>query len=713
MLPDTIDRAINDPNEEYHLSFELKRIFTNLEDGNTLNDVVFEALDESGYSEFEDCLEALSEWYQDGGFDAARGALDALEDLVDYLDTVELNQTIVVCRHRQIKIRTNLSGHDGSDELEAALDTLEEEQEEISINLVQPIMELLVENMDSLEDDLVQGYIELLENTADVSRTEGQFQLERRIINLQIQVKQSAGMDITPERDRLIESFDAHADFLDGRSQLTRASVLKTGLSRCVAFLSEDKQSEWLLESRRARKAGAETEMKRVELEEDLRDAILTEMEQNVDTIVDWFKSVRSSSSSLYALYCLLCSNGYLPDYQRAVQADRSAVVTRLFETQVTSPEGHAIARNPGIQPGEEGESLQDRIPNNYAKNVVRSTQVLSSVIYQLIDENAITADEFYILINHARISHDRKQYLTQAISNLFKGNHREAFGLAMPQLEGALVDNLEQIGRPISRLTDDGTEQRALGGLLIQVEDDLGERLCKYFEIKYTDPRGMNQRNRWAHGQSKYLEVGYLHTVTLLFDILLLLVRLDSTRYVTEYKLPMKTIETESDRRQGYDLSRYVEDGERILGYAIGEEGTIVVPVKKESEGQISLVAIRGGVRSSFDYREEEMSREEICEELEMTRRAGHADLPPANRMEWLDTEEAVAIKVQEILSEVGHLEISRERLLTETEQFGLSASRVEAALEELESEGVIELDETEIQMNHLEDEEEASTED
>lgn len=654
----------------------------------------------------------MNKWYQEGDFELAMDALDTLDDLIDYLETENLNQTIVVCRHRQIKIRTNLSGHDGSDELESVLNTMQLERDEISTNLVQPIVELLIENNDAVEDDLVQGYIEFLDNIAEKHRSEANFQQERRIIDLTIQLKQSAGNDYTTDQEQLVESFDTQAEFLDGRSLLGKASVLETALNRCVDFLSENQQTEWLLESRRARKEGAEKEMKRVELEEELQEEGISRMEQNVDIIVDWYKSMRSQGTSIYALFCLLCSNGYLPDYEQAVQADRSSVVGRIFETQVTSPEGHAIARNPGIQPGQEATANKERIPSDYAQKVHRSTQELSSALYRLIDENILTADDFYILINHARISNDRQQFLMEAISRLFEEDYRESFALAIPQLEGALVDNLEQVGRPISRLSDDGTEQRSLGGLLIRVEDELGQRLCKYLELKYTDPRGFNQRNRWSHGQSQYLEVGYTHALTLLFDILLLLVRLDSTKFVGEYGLPWKTLETERDRRQGYDLSRYLEDGEEILGYSIGEDGTIVIPARNESERQISLVAVRGGVRSSFDYNEEEMSREEICEHLEMTRRAGHADLPPANRMEWLDTGDAVVEQVKDILSYFDQEEVPTERVVAEANQFGLSESRIRNALDELHAQDIIEFDDDVIQIQQLLSEEKTTDE-
>lgn len=701
MLLDAIERAANDPSEEYHLAFELKRLFEDLEHRNGLDDAVLDALDSSGYSEFQDCLADLNAWYQGEEFDLAMDALDALDVLINYLEGEGLAQTVVVCRHRQIKIRTNLSGHDGSEELGSVLDTISPQRFEISANLVQPVVELLIENVNAVEEDLIQDYIDLLESIAENHRSEADFQQERRMVNLSIQLKQSAGKDCTPEQERLIDSFDAQAEFLDGRSTLSKASVLETALSRCVGFLSDEKQSEWLLESRRARKEGAENEMKRFELDEELQDTVATRMEDNVETIVNWYGSMRSRNSSLYALYCLLCSNGYLPDYERAVQADRTSVARRLFETQITSPEGHAIARNPGIQPGQEGTGESDRIPSDYTRQVVRSTQVLSSALHRLIEKNALTADDFYILINHARISDDRKQYLTRAVSHFFNENYRESFGLAIPQLEGALVDNLEQIGHPISRLTDDGTEQRSLGGLLLQVDEDIGQRLCKLIEIKYTDPRGLNQRNRWSHGQSRYLEVSYLHASTLLFDILLLLVRLDSTRFVGKYGLPRKTLETESDRRQGYDLSRYLNPGEEILGYAIGEDGTIVIPARNESESQISLIAVRGGVRSSFDYSEEETSREEICEHLEITRRAGHSDLPPANRMNWLDTDEAVVAQVRDILDDIDQDETTQQRIVAEVTQFGLRESRVKDALDELEAQNVIESDNNVVQIN------------
>jgi hypothetical protein len=142
---------------------------------------------------------------------------------------------------------------------------------------------------------------------------------ERQAISHRIELKNEIGEDVDDDQQRMVESFDKEAELKGRNSSLLLATTLEQGLKRCVEYLSDDKKKESKRRALDARREGI-NEMAEISIDVDMQEALAEESRANIERMVDWVKdTVDIYSNSTYALYCLLCSDGYVPGYKQAL----------------------------------------------------------------------------------------------------------------------------------------------------------------------------------------------------------------------------------------------------------------------------------------------------------------------------------------------------------------------------------------------------------
>jgi hypothetical protein len=685
MLADTFEQA-EQTGDDGRLAIQLRRLFEATEDGGSYLQYIDDELDEIEEWNLSDLSSTLEDWYSNHDFAQARAALDLLDELIDDADDRDWYRTAAQLHHRRIKLKSGLSGHNPEDELKAVLEFLEDHSEEVlSNNQIQPIIELAEQNTDSISDDDLQIWVDLCDDIIVEKRANNRHQQEREFIKLKKELKQELGQSTEPDQERIIESVEAEAEHQGKRSNLLRATVLERGLDRCAEFLPDEKKEEWKREAVEARRQGAEEEMVDISPGEELVEAEAQKTKENVGRLVEWFDFVKDTyESSTYALYCLLCSDGYVPSWEMAKNTEKGLVFREVFRTQYTSPEGHAIGVNPPAR------EEKERIPSSYPRNIDQKNRTLADALYRLIDSGSLTEFDFHILLSIANITPHTHAFLTDAILDLFDSNYVQSLAIAMPHLEGAIVDTLDYMGRSATAKTEDGTQQQAFGGLLEDLEDDIEFEYLQYLKVNYTDGRGPNQRNRWSHGQFRYFQANFRTAVITIFDTLKTLVQLNPSPFVAVFSLPSETISTPSRRQQGIDLSKHLKEGQKILAYGY-EDDTAIIVAENEEEDRTPFLVIRGSITQDYGLSETGLSRGEIRDNVELLKDPG-ADLPDNIEPTWLDTEGAVQSQISRIISDLDDGDgVPQEDVVDLSKRFGLRDERINSAIDGLVEDGNI----------------------
>jgi lysyl-tRNA synthetase class 1 len=101
----------------------------------------------------------------------------------------------------------------------------------------------------------------------------------------------------------------------------------------------------------------------------------------------------------------------------------------------------------------------------------------------------------------------DDVTYLLEGVRAWLEGDLVKAVHVLVPQIECGLRSIVGQLGRPVTKphptIRDVGVAV-TMGDFLYagEITEALGPDLTLYYLAVYADPRGMNLRNRVAHGQ-------------------------------------------------------------------------------------------------------------------------------------------------------------------------------------------------------------------
>lgn len=648
-LLDTLDNARRDPDKEIHFAFELDRLFESVENDEDLSQDVRLHLDEMvGDYILPEIVDNLIDWYSNGDFQSALDGLDLLETAISDAEHDGWFNVATQYHYRRVRLRAGLQGHDAADEIEEALDYLENNHSNISYNFVLPIFETTIDNVDDLSDPVTDRWIELLERIAAMYKSSNQFNQEREYLRSQRRFKQQCCRDTTDVEQKLVESYRNEADLIEQRSKLQKADILLSGVAECAGYMSVKQKKAWKQEAFQDRRTGMEEEL--VELSAETLegvdpDALAREMEQNTETIVEWFKGVKEASgSSSYALYCLALSRSLVPDANKIRLSTEEYVLSQLLHRKIYSPEAYTLSIDP---------SDIETIPSNYGQEGGSKMSSVGNALYQLIKEGHITLpDIFQLCWISESLSPHTEAFLTNAMLDLYDDNHVQAMFMLIPHLEAAIVDTLQSVGRPAYTIIDGGTQQQLLGGLFIAGAELFGEHYSIYLRYRYTSREGMNLRNRLAHGQLRYQNATYLNTVLTLFDILKCMIRINISTFLGQFGIPQRTISPPTYYGRDTDLTLYTDLNKQIIGYGRStDDHTIVVIREDRHEDRTELFVDRGTINR---YRIDGvgLTRCDLKDAIDDLRE-DHPVIPDDVNYNWLDKDSLIFHTVKDIIDE------------------------------------------------------------
>jgi hypothetical protein len=536
-----LNHAEADPDENGKLSVHLRGLINNIESDyrNTEDRLENELGDLDDEYEYMDAFFYLYEWkqddeYEDGFVPALSKFEEGYEDAKhrdwDVLASLFLEQLINLC--------DEVGGH--HDELNRFLDE--------TVSFLEglydgggfsghhtSLIDTLSEHVSRLDEDQVRRCADLWDDAAEYHEAKKDYDTERRYIELLIEYKRELDESVEDEQNRLIRNFEDEAELKGRRSHMLKATVYENALSRCIGFLDEDTERRWKRKIREENRKAVEEEFKTFGLDGDELEKLEEEVERNADSIYDFFKSRKAATNTSYALYSILKSDFYLPDFDKLDKEDTG--ISSILPRATISLEGDPVKRESADINGDSG----DRYPRNYKFMLTYWEGVLVKTFRKLIDDGEVTAID---LINLFEISegcdaHDAA-FFTDTILRFFEDDYVSSMHIGTSRFDGILRRSFEHSGHAVTAMKEDGMRGRELGGIFGFIEEKISKDYGKYLKYRYTESSGLDMRNKTCHGRIRYFECDFTNSFLLIFNTLRCLVHIESSRYGSIYPEPI-----------------------------------------------------------------------------------------------------------------------------------------------------------------------------
>lgn len=705
-LLDSIDRAQSDPEKDIHFALELRRLFDSIERGENLREDTRLHLEEMEEEYLlPDLVEYLERWYGQEEFESAREAISLLENGINDAVDNDWLQVATQYHHRLISLKAGLGGHDVSDELDQALDHLERNHPSISSQLITPVIEILLTNLNDVTSSEIDQWEQLIKDIASSHRSANRFDQQREYLRLLRRLKVKCDECTNAVEEQLIDSYRDEADLAATDSNLRKSDILQSGVSECSQYMSDALKREWKREALQARRQGSQNELVELNLDdinvdgfddESIEEAVLQEMEEITQAYVDWFKDIEETwGSSTYALYCLALSPSLIPDPNRIRLSTEQYVFTELAQRQIISPEAHTYSVD---------SSDVDTIPSSYNRIVATKMSSLGNALYRLMKEGHLSVADFIALFRIGdSLSPDTEAFLTDALFDLFNDNHVQALFVLIPHLEAVIVDTLDSIGRPAYTITEQGTQQQLLGGLFIEGSDLFGSDYAIYLRYRYTSREGANLRNRLSHGQLRYRNATYLNSVLTLFDIVKCMITLNSAPFLARFSIPNRTLSPSTHYNKPTDLSLFTDLNQQIIGYGQSEDGHSILVLREDRHEKVTELFVDNGRIERYRIDGIGHSRDELQTEIDQLQE-DYPTIPQEINYSWLDQDDLILEAIMEIIEEekeIGADSLSKETLFKKAQTRGIDESTARFSLHLLEEDGEIEQSEDAVSLS------------
>jgi hypothetical protein len=153
--------------------------------------------------------------------------------------------------------------------------------------------------------------------------------------------------------------------------------------------------------------------------------------------------------------------------------------------------------------------SIESDLPGHIVKHISNllsfSAPVLNLALNKLTDESKIEADDLLSFINTPLIFESEKiKIVKKGLEYYLKREYLESVHLLIPQFEEALRNMYESMGGVVLKPYKEGKFQLVTLDEILRepiLIETLGEDLCLYYQVLFTDQRGWNVRNQICHG--------------------------------------------------------------------------------------------------------------------------------------------------------------------------------------------------------------------
>ena len=347
MISDKVEQAKINPEKDYHLKMDIRRIIRVIESDRGHSELVENELEELDTEHpIYRLVESLDIWESSDHQEFESGinaALAGLDDLYELALEEEWYSVASYSLLKSVEYREELGGFDPTNQFDEVLDFLNTHfygESDVQLGQLRNHVEKMLEHLDAMDEDSINSLLNIVEDRAQHLKSDKQYMSERDYLDYQITIKNHLGEEISDEQERLIETYKDEFEQKSSAKSMIKADILERGVAKCQAFLPEEKENEWRLKIRELNKQAAE-EMPAREHEVDVGD--------DVSHIIDHFKQVREESTSWQALANLLYAPIGQGDFEASTKNMGEAPAANMLSKSVLSPEGDAVGFEPGM----------------------------------------------------------------------------------------------------------------------------------------------------------------------------------------------------------------------------------------------------------------------------------------------------------------------------------------------------------------------------
>lgn len=484
-------------------------------------------------------LSAYSESKTSGGlnYEAVQKALQRFSEMVEYAETRGLLNTAIVCLEQQIKIYEPLGGHEEeqADVVQVLIECLsdEEQEESVSHNKLCSAMEKVREHSELASEEELTGLAETLGSRAEQEHSNGRYGNERELLEHIRGIHQELELATDSVESSIVNSVEAALELSEENHVGTTGDLLHQSIDKYREFLSDEKVNQWLEQLSESRRQIKSRFPKR-EIEVDM------EPEERLhDARKERFIQLRDEYESSFALYCFLVSNPGIPDYEAICKS--ASTVMNVLPRKIYSQNDVVANYGPAID-----EDAEERRPVEYQQAIQLSTQRITHLLFELIDEGAIHENTILALYDTGLASPtageertNEMAFLTDAVHDFFDERYSRSLHVLMGRIESITRYVVEQLGESTTVVDGDTTRRRTLGGLFDVVGSHTSKDLEEYLKYQYSDGTGSDGvgfRHNVAHGRIDYSHADFGTTGLLLLDLLRILILGNPTPYRTKY---------------------------------------------------------------------------------------------------------------------------------------------------------------------------------
>lgn len=346
-------------------------------------------------------------------------------------------------------------------------------------------------------DELVAGLEEKLKETASVVSRDsfdpwGALAAAERLARYR---KKSNNKDRLLHEIRMaIHAFEFSAEQAVG---MASAALLESALEKCHEYgLEED--------AARIEKTMA---LRRDEIRNNMK-KISTKVEIDKKEIDDWYstllaENVDQAFKNIADAFLIKESHA-----AKSVEESKKFLLSSLFTTHITSPDGFTSAKIGSIEDDPVG-----RLIHEASRSIGIKAVFLVEIFEKLRGKYNLDADAVIIFIKKSECFDQRHIDLIKAgISAWMDEDWVKAVYILVPQVEAALRNLLRNIGGPtIKPARDGGFRVLTMGDILNSpiFRQSINDDVRLHFRTLYTEVKGINLRNDLAHGRMTMNQIG------------------------------------------------------------------------------------------------------------------------------------------------------------------------------------------------------------
>ena len=183
--------------------------------------------------------------------------------------------------------------------------------------------------------------------------------------------------------------------------------------------------------------------------------------------------------------------------------------------------DGQIVGKAGSVDEDEEG-----RLHMQIDQNIAVSNMFLVLAFQSLMDRLSPTPEQIIeCLFESPVFEESSRQILKEGLAGYGEGDFVKTIHVLIPQIERTLRNLLALLGIPTSKHVRGTMQMKNINNILAdeQVRSSLGENVWRYLFVLLADSRGLNLRNRMAHGLLDYSEFNQTTALRVIHAILTL----------------------------------------------------------------------------------------------------------------------------------------------------------------------------------------------